>query len=126
MTVYFLFGKMLSLFWQICDIIGLIFIVANGLILKNNITIWSHWPLPTVLLQFPQRLHRAVHLARRRSVDARVVVVVDVVKTLLGVSFLRPTFHATSRQAVHVSRRTEARERSSSVFESTTFGVRRW
>ena len=123
--VYFLFGKMLSPFWQICDIIGLIFIVANGLILKNNITIWSHWPLPTVLLQFPQRLHRAVHLARRRSVDA-CVDVVDVVKTLLGVSFLRPTFHATSHQAFHVSRRTEARERSSSVFESTTFGVRRW
>ena len=27
---YFLFGKMLNLLWQICDIIGLIFIVANG------------------------------------------------------------------------------------------------
>ena len=41
-TVYFWFGKMLSLIWQICDIIGLIFIVANGQILKNNLTIWSH------------------------------------------------------------------------------------
>ena len=30
LTVYFLFGEMLSLFWQICDIIGLIFFVANG------------------------------------------------------------------------------------------------
>ena len=28
---FFLFGKMLSLLWQISDIIGLIFIVANGL-----------------------------------------------------------------------------------------------
>ena len=28
--------------WQIRDIIGLIFIVANGQILKNNQTIWSH------------------------------------------------------------------------------------
>ena len=34
---------MLSLFWQICDIIGLIFIVANSQILKINLTIWSHW-----------------------------------------------------------------------------------
>ena len=28
--------------WQICDIVGLIFTVANGQILKNNPTIWSH------------------------------------------------------------------------------------
>ena len=42
-TVYFLFGKILSLLWQICDILGLIFIVANGQILKNNLIIWSHW-----------------------------------------------------------------------------------
>ena len=41
LTVYFLFGKMLSLLWQIWAI----FIVANGQILKNNLTIWSHWPL---------------------------------------------------------------------------------
>ena len=43
LTVYFLFGKMLCLLWQICDIIMLIFIVANGQILKNNLTICSHW-----------------------------------------------------------------------------------
>ena len=42
LMVNFLFGKMLSLLWQICDIIGLIFIFANGQILKNNISIWSH------------------------------------------------------------------------------------
>ena len=40
LTVYFLFGKMLSLLWQIWYIIGLIFIVANGQILKNNLTIY--------------------------------------------------------------------------------------
>ena len=34
---------MLSLLWQICDIIGLIFGVANGQILKNIPTIWLHW-----------------------------------------------------------------------------------
>ena len=34
LTVYFLFGKMLSLLWKIWCIIGLIFIVANGQILK--------------------------------------------------------------------------------------------
>ena len=28
---------------QICDIIGLILIIANGKILKNNLTIWSRW-----------------------------------------------------------------------------------
>jgi len=33
---------MLSLLWQICDIIGLIYIVANSLFLKNDVTIWSH------------------------------------------------------------------------------------
>ena len=42
LTVYFLFVKMISLLWQICDIIGLYFIVANGLILTNNLAIWSH------------------------------------------------------------------------------------
>ena len=48
LTVYFLFGKMLCLLWQICDIFGLIFIVSNGQIFKNNLTIWSHC-LPTLL-----------------------------------------------------------------------------
>ena len=33
---------MLSQFWHICDILGLIFIVANGQLLTNNLTIWSH------------------------------------------------------------------------------------
>ena len=53
LMVYFLFGIMLSLLWRICDIMGLIFIVANGQILKNNATIWSHWsedPRSTVFL----------------------------------------------------------------------------
>ena len=56
-TVYFLFGKML---WQTCDIIGLIFIVANGQILKTesnhlvtlavsyNNNVLNHWSLGTV------------------------------------------------------------------------------
>ena len=35
---------MLRILWLICDIIGLIFIVANGQILKNILTIWSHRP----------------------------------------------------------------------------------
>ena len=33
---------MLNILWQMCDIIGLIFIASNGQILKNNLTIWSH------------------------------------------------------------------------------------
>ena len=40
-TVYFLFGKMLSPILQICKIVGLICIIGNGQILKNNPTIWS-------------------------------------------------------------------------------------
>ena len=43
LTIYFLFGKMLSPIWQNCDLIELIFIVANGQLLKNDLTIWSHW-----------------------------------------------------------------------------------
>ena len=46
-TFYFIFGEILSSLWQICVIIGLIFIVANGQILKNNLTIWSHCDPPT-------------------------------------------------------------------------------
>ena len=34
---------MLSFLWKICDIIVLIGIVLNSQILKNNLTIWSHW-----------------------------------------------------------------------------------
>ena len=34
-TVYFLFGSMLNLRWQIMYIIGLIFIAANGQLLKK-------------------------------------------------------------------------------------------
>ena len=41
-TVYFLFGKMLSLLWQIFDIIGIV-LWSNDQIFKNNLTIWSHW-----------------------------------------------------------------------------------
>ena len=43
MTVYFLFGKMLCLLWQICNIVGLIFSIANGQIFKNNITICGQY-----------------------------------------------------------------------------------
>ena len=51
LTVYFLFGKILSWLWQICDVIGLILIVANGQILKNNLTIWSsHVPDDALLV----------------------------------------------------------------------------
>ena len=42
LTVYLLFFKVLSPLWQICDIIGLISIVANGQILKIIEPIWSH------------------------------------------------------------------------------------
>ena len=42
-TVYFLFGKMMDLLWQIWNIVWIIFIVAKGQISKNNLTNWSHW-----------------------------------------------------------------------------------
>ena len=38
----FFIWKMLSLLWQICDIVGLIFSVPNSQTLKKNLTIWSH------------------------------------------------------------------------------------
>ena len=43
--VYLVFSKMLSLLWQICNCVGLIFIVGNGQILKDNLTVWSHCSL---------------------------------------------------------------------------------
>ena len=45
LKVYFCFGKILNLLWQMFCINGLIFIVTNGQILKDNLTIWSHWRL---------------------------------------------------------------------------------
>ena len=39
---------MLSILWQTCDIIELIFIVTNGQILKKNLTTWSHWFSPRI------------------------------------------------------------------------------
>ena len=48
LTIYFLFGKMLSQIWQIWYIIGLILIVVNGQILKNNLTIRSQWSSRTI------------------------------------------------------------------------------
>ena len=36
------FAKCWDFFGKFCDIIGLIFIVTNGQILKKNLTIWSH------------------------------------------------------------------------------------
>ena len=42
---------MLNLLWQICIISWLIFVVANGQILKNNLIIWSHWsPIAAICL----------------------------------------------------------------------------
>ena len=43
LTVHLLLGKILSWRGQIFGIIGLIFIIANGQILKNNLSIWPHW-----------------------------------------------------------------------------------
>ena len=45
---------MLSLLWQICYIVGLIFSVANGKILKNNLTIWSQEQKREFTLHFEQ------------------------------------------------------------------------
>ena len=40
-------SKNLNLLWSTFNAMGEIFIVANGLILTNNIAIWSHWSYPT-------------------------------------------------------------------------------
>ena len=57
LTVYFLFGKILNLFWQHCSIVRQIFIVANGPILKHNLPIWTHCPHPTVGQSYPNIFH---------------------------------------------------------------------
>ena len=44
---FFIFGKIANLLWQIYYITGLVFIVANGHIIKHNLTIWSHWQYDT-------------------------------------------------------------------------------
>ena len=41
--LHLVLAKQLNLLWLAFYAIGQIFIVANGLILTNNITIWSHW-----------------------------------------------------------------------------------
>ena len=50
---------MLSLLWQICAIIGLIFIVTNGQILKSDLTIWSHWAGYSLFLMHDGPLHNS-------------------------------------------------------------------
>ena len=62
LTVLFLLCKLLSLLWKIYDIFGLIFIAANGQILKNDLTIWPHchlvkMSLRNVLLLLLKRFH---------------------------------------------------------------------
>ena len=41
---------MKGLLWQIWNIIGLTFIVANGHISKNDLTLWSHCPQPKIVV----------------------------------------------------------------------------
>ena len=41
-SLWQIFDGLFIILWQICDIIGLILIVTNGQILKNNLTTWSH------------------------------------------------------------------------------------
>ena len=47
LRVYFLFGILLNLSWQILYVIGQIFIDENGQKLKNILVIWSHWSATT-------------------------------------------------------------------------------
>ena len=42
LRAYLVFGKKLSLLWPIFYVIWQFFIAANGLILTNNVSIWSH------------------------------------------------------------------------------------
>ena len=42
LRVYLLLGNILHQLWQILHAIGQVFIYANGQMLKNNLTIWSH------------------------------------------------------------------------------------
>ena len=64
LAVYLLFGKLLSLNLAI-------FISANGQILKNNPTIWSHWtwhmPLQTTNCKQTDSLSQSFHLSLIRT-----------------------------------------------------------
>ena len=42
LAIFWQFISYLSILRQVYDIIGLIFLVANGQLLRNNLTIWSH------------------------------------------------------------------------------------
>ena len=42
LRVYSVFGKLLNLLWQNCNVFGQPFNVVYGQILKNNIATWSH------------------------------------------------------------------------------------
>ena len=42
-SLYLIWAKCWAYVGKRFDIIGLIFINANGQILKNNLTVWSHW-----------------------------------------------------------------------------------
>ena len=42
LKVYSVFGKLLNLLWQNCNVFGQPFNVVYGQILKNNIATWSH------------------------------------------------------------------------------------
>ena len=52
MRVYLVLGKNLNLLWSTFYAIGQIFNVANGLILTNNVAIWSHCSSEAAM-QFP-------------------------------------------------------------------------
>ena len=78
---------MMGLLWQIWNTFWQIFMVANGQILKNNLTIWSHWLwylqkvnlryvesrliVAVVILrqEFKFSRHFSVHLCKRRDED---------------------------------------------------------
>ena len=97
LTVYFLFGKMLSLLWQICDIIGLTFIVANGQTLKNNLTICSYW--------FSGSFHSSSHRIKAPFDRTKSVVVVGLererVQFYFLISFLSFSSSSTSFAPLH-------------------------
>ena len=63
LTVYFLFGKTVNLFWLFCFTYLIIFIVANGQILKHNLTLWSHWAhsFLSFLIDWDKNLNQSEH-----------------------------------------------------------------
>ena len=65
LRVYFVFGKIFNIFWQLKKF-GQIWVVVSSQIMKNNLAIWSHWLERWIRLLLPN-LQSCVRIPRTQS-----------------------------------------------------------